>query len=212
MFKLVFEGIDGSGKSTQIEKLSKKLEILNFKYQISSDISLRPIRQIYKKMIKNKDRFPSNELSLLINFADYKYIEEYVIKSEVDYFIYDRYIFSTLADLYALEMNLDIFSRLVEIFPLPDRIYFIDIKPIDALSRKNSISYAEAGGDLYYERNKGDLNKAYIDFQNKIYEGYEKYFILNKINKRVLRIDGTLDPEEISDIIFEDIKKNFYSK
>ena len=96
---IAFEGIDGSGKSTLARMLAQKIN--KEKVQFIDKNSDRPIRKIYRELMKN-DEFISDALSLFLGLADYKYTEERVEDRSKEFIIYDRCYQSTLGDVMSL--------------------------------------------------------------------------------------------------------------
>lgn len=135
---IVFEGIDGAGKSTQAEML------YHFCRQYAPAVMLRePTDSIWgqsiRKILKGQKTAPHEDiLELFIKDREYD-VANNIIPSLQDgrVVIMDRYFYSNAAyqandtlmpkDIIALNINKG--------FPIPDRTYFIDIEPIIALER-----------------------------------------------------------------------------
>lgn len=172
---IAFEGIDGSGKTTFSNMLINELINNEMSVQLINKTTNRPLREIYKKLII-EDKFISNELSLLLGLADYKYTEDYVEDNTKDFIIYDRCFISSIIDLLSLGiLDENKVKYFIKLFRVPNYIYFIDRDAKAVIKDKVNISKAEAGGNLYANEN---LKNGFMRFQNTNYMWYN--YILNK--------------------------------
>lgn len=168
---VAFEGIDGAGKSTLSHLFVEELRRQNRMVQFIDKKSNRPLRMIYKELLTS-NKFISNELSLLLGFADYKYVQDYLEDYEQEIIVYDRCFISSIVDLLSLRiLNLEKVDDIIKLFKVPDIIYFVDRNAQEVLSSKQIISKAEAGGELYKDLNIVD---GFIKFQSTNYYWYKK--------------------------------------
>jgi len=191
----VFEGIDGSGKTT----LSKKIaELLPVPPNIDKVWHREPTDGVYGKQIRNFlsgriELSPADQMDLFLK--DRAESVANVIKPNLDkhnIIIQDRYIYSTAA--YQGNKNLDAQS-ILEInyqqgFPLPDQVFFLDITPEEASERR-----AIRGGksEFFDEDAK----------QNLIYQNYMKILPSNTIF-----LDATQSIEDLITAVLESININ----
>ncbi|MEW5945174.1 MAG: dTMP kinase [bacterium] len=164
----VFEGIDGSGKTTQVEMLDRALSAKGFDTLCTSEPTSgrwgRKIREIAER--GRNGVTPDEELRCFIEDR-----REHVRKKIAPALkrgkivLCDRYYHSTIAYQGALGIATDFIRRLNEDdnrFPVPDLVFYIDVPPETALER---IAKARPGGaNLGYER---------LDFLRKVKAIYD---------------------------------------
>lgn len=140
---IVFEGIDGSGKSTQAELLKEYLESKGFKVWLTKEPTDGQTGQLLQRIQSGefkeffKDPKDFKRFMTYLYAADrtghYQQIKEHLDNNE--WVICDRYKYSTYAYNYS-DFNLA-YSVYMD-FPDPDLPIFIDVPLEDALSRINS--------------------------------------------------------------------------
>jgi dTMP kinase len=183
---IVFEGIDGSGKSTQARRLLRKLRSLG--YETAS--FREPTRGKWGRMIKRMARqagslTPEEELDLFTRDR-----EENVRKNlrpalgARKVVILDRYYFSTMAYQGARGIPPLRIKRLNERFAVkPDLVFVLDIdarRGLDRiLNRKRK--------DLLFERGR------YLARVRRLFLGFR--------GKRFIHLDAGLPKDELSEII-----------
>lgn len=191
---IVFEGIDGSGKSTQCDLL--------YKYLLDNDVDavrlLEPSNgEIGKKIrtILSGDIIPPVSKQVELFIKDRKDdVEKNILPALLDgkVVLMDRYYFSNAAyqGAQGIDPKTIIDKNLALDFPQPDIVYYLDIHPNAAFDRITARS--------------GDRKK----------EIFEKKELLQKIwnnfnqiaNDKFKKIDATLNQNEISKIIIEDFE------
>jgi dTMP kinase len=151
---IVIEGIDGCGKTTQIDELSKWLPnsgLINTKSRL---ITTREpggslLGQKLRRLIldNNKNNKPSSLAELLLYSADRAEHVSKIISPALnnnDWVISDRFSASTLAyQGYGRKINLEIIKKIESIVcqgVYPDLTFFLEISPEESiLRRKNEI-------------------------------------------------------------------------
>jgi thymidylate kinase len=157
-----FSGIDGAGKSTQIEALESWLRQSGFSTRLltfwddivvgsrfrefMSHAAFRGDRGIgspekpLERRDKNVKSLPVIAARYLLYFADAVSLRRKIKrlrKSKVEVIIFDRYIYDELANLPLKRWLARMFLRLVlKIVPRPDIAYLIDADPVAARARK----------------------------------------------------------------------------
>ena len=186
---IVFEGIDGAGKSTQAKLLYQFLKKEKRKVILTSEPTKGPIGKTLFIFLGKKEKLNALGLQLLF-CADRAYHLEKVVlpylKKGYDV-ISDRYFFSTIA--YGL-LEIKDFSwlyRLNEKFILPDITFLLD------LSEKESL-----------KRIKKDRDKSSLFEKEKILKEVRKnYLFLRKKFPNIFLLDAR---KSISDV-FKEVKE-----
>lgn len=205
---IVFEGIDGSGTTSQINLLKESSMAKDFLY--TAEPSKAPTGLFLRQMLKGEFKI-LNETSAFLFAADRNQhvngnliIEENNLISGIKeaclsekIVISDRYFFSSLA-YQNVNCQEGLAEKLNESFPLPELLFYFDIEAKDALKRVDSRGEREI-----YEKE---------DFLSKTVEQYKK--IINEYSKeeksqgmKTVIIDAMLSKEEIATIIQKEIKK-----
>ena len=157
-----FSGIDGSGKSTQIEALRARLEmdglrvlLIRFWDDIAMLTRLReatghrifmgdtgvgvPSAPINRRD-KNVRSWFMTGVRLFLYFLDaisVRFAVERAIRSESDLVIFDRYIYDELANLNLRNPAIRMYVRLImNLVPKTDISYLLDADPVQARARK----------------------------------------------------------------------------
>ena len=196
---ITFEGIDGSGKSTQakllIEKLnSNSIETCFVREPGGTKIS-EEIRNI---LLDNRTEEMSSRTEAMLMCASRAQLTKNIIMPELKsgkWVIADRYSDSTLAyQGGGRGIDLDWLVKLNEFATFgiqPDVTFYIDVDSDIGLQRRNSIS-----GDR--------IERVGSEFQNEIRNKYLE--IIDNFSNRCVLVDGKLSIKEISDLIWKEIK------
>ena len=203
---IVIEGIDGSGKTTQIDEISKWLPNSGLMEKNAKLITTRePGGSLLGKKIRhlildnNKNNKPSSLTELLLYSADRAEHVSKVISPALgggDWVISDRFSDSTLAyQGYGRNINLEIIKNIESIAcqgEYPDLTIFLEISPEESvLRRKNLIpDRMESEG---------------IKFLQKVNEGFN----LIAKEKKWKIIPASQNINTISNEIKETLLKNF---
>ncbi len=157
-----FSGIDGAGKSTQIEALCRRLQNMGMKVRLIrfwDDVSrLKSIREttghkLFKgdkgvgtpdapitRKDKNIRSGPMTCIRLMLYLFDAVSARNAVkqaLRSDADFIIFDRYCYDELANLNLQNPLLRTYvDLLLKIIPRLDRSYLLDADPLQARTRK----------------------------------------------------------------------------
>ena len=203
---IVIEGIDGCGKTTQVEEISRWLPTSGLMGENSKLIKTRePGGSLLGKKLRNlildnnKNNKPSSLAELLLYSADRAEHFSKIIAPELEkqnWVISDRFADSTLAyQGYGRNINLDIIRNIESIVcqgKKPDLTFFLEISAEESfLRRKNLIpDRIESEG---------------VNFLQKVNEGFK--LIAKEKNWKV--ISATKNIDSISSEIKETLLKNF---
>ena len=203
---IVIEGIDGCGKTTQIDELSKWLPNSGLINTRSKVITTRepggsPLGQKLRRLIldNNENNKPSSLAELLLYSADRAEHVSKIISPALnnnDWVISDRFSDSTLAyQGYGRKINLEIIKKIESIVcqgVYPDLTFFLEISPEESIiRRKNEIpDRIESEG---------------IRFLEKVNEGFK--LIAKEKNWKI--ISASQNIKTISNQIKETLLTNF---
>jgi len=196
---IVFEGLDGSGKSTQQQLLNDKLQ-----FDKISSISFREPGStvIGEKIVKilQSDQKLSPLSELLLFYVSRSAIIEEKIKpalANYDVVICDRYFYSSIAyQGYGRDMNIDFINQINDEVVkniIPDLIFYMDINWEEKKKRK--------GINVNDRFEKEDRV-----FHEKVRSGYKS--MARKDSDKWKIIDAEEDVEHISSFIYEIVKYN----
>ncbi|HMQ09921.1 MAG TPA: dTMP kinase [Oligoflexia bacterium] len=172
---IVFEGIEGVGKSTQVKLLCDFLQSQGKNVVSTREPGGTPQADEIRKCIVRSGKgsmLPLTEL-FLIEAARKEHVEK-VIKPQLklaDYIICDRYIYSSLAyQGYACGLDLDTVNMLNQLATdntLPDQVILLDAEP--ALGIQRSL-------DRLAQQQKGHREDRFeneaLDFHQRVRQGF----------------------------------------
>jgi len=195
-----FEGIDGCGKSTQVDLLIKKLNSLKIRSLLVREPGGSKIAEnIRSILLDNSNRLMSNETEALLMTASRAQLTREVIIPKLNegfVVVADRFQDSTIAyqgggrglDISFLEMlNLFATNHLI-----PNMTFYIDISAKEGLKRtiSNEFDRIENAGEAFQVRVRNEYLK-----------------LTKKEPQRVFLVDGTKTVTEIHEEIWSKIEK-----
>ena len=189
-----FEGIEGVGKSTQIELLKKFLEKNSKSVEVfrepGSTLSGEKIRDI---LLDDQYELSSKTELLLMFSARSELVIKKINNSTADYLLLDRFFDASLAyQGYGRNLSIELINKLVDFIdcPLPDLSFLIDISVEEGFARKinDKIDRIESSG---------------YDFFNKVRNGYLE--IAKNNEDRFIIINGSKTVDEIHNNIIQNI-------
>ena len=203
---IVIEGIDGCGKTTQIEEISKWLPLSGLMKKNSKLITTREpggskLGEKLRDLIldNNKNNKPSDLTELLLYSADRAEHVSKIISpalKEKNWVLSDRFSDSTLAyQGYGRNINLEIIKNIESIAcqgEYPDLTIFLDISPEESIFRRKNIvpDRIESEG---------------LKFLKKVNEGFK--LIAKEKNWKI--ISASQNIKSITDEIKETLFKKF---
>ena len=192
---IVFEGIDGSGKSTHIKILAGKLREKGYTVVVTAEPSRDDIGKLIRRYAKrNEGRLPA-EAEALLFAADRKMHLMNVVLPAVkrgQIVISDRYLHSTLAYQGALGLDLDWIMELNRFTVKPDLTILLDILPeysLQRVKRKKTIfeepDYLRKVRDIYLKYvEKGEMVTVDADRSRKVIQEEIQELVLNFLEQR----------------------------
>lgn len=201
---IVIGGTDGSGKSTQIEKLRRWIEDKSYGCMVSEWKTSRLIANVIDDA-KDRNLLNATTFSLLYaaDFADR--LENTIIPALDSGFVVllDRYTYTAFARDVVRGLNIDWVKQLYNYAPEPDLVFYLDM-PIDVLLKRvigtTGLDYWESGRDIGLST---DFYESFKIYQAKCLEEYNKM----KPEYNFVSIDGTLPREDIHNKMIEHVEK-----
>ena len=201
-----FEGGEGSGKSTQIKLLAKRLakygDVITTR-EPGGTIEAEIIRNLLVKGKKNK--WSGVVETLLLYAARKDHIDKVIAPSlkKNKWVLCDRFKESTLVyQGYGKNVDLDLIKKLDKIITnnlTPSLTFILDIDPIIGLKRSKRKSNTETR----YENMS-------LGFHNKIRKAFKAIARLNK--KKFILINANQDINLIQDIIWNEVSSKINAK
>ena len=197
-----FEGGEGSGKSTQIKLLAKKLSRKRKVVITREPGGTKDAEKIRNLIVKDKNQKWSGKVETMLLFAARKdHIDKVIMPNlKKGYWVLcDRYIDSTMAyQGYGKKVDVRFINSLNKILIknlVPSITFLLDIDPKTGLAR----SKRKGNNELRYE------NK-HISFHRKVRKSFLK---IAKINKsRIKIIDASQKKMEISEKIWKILERS----
>ncbi len=190
---IVFEGIDGSGKSTQCDLLFNYARSLGLPAVKFVEPTGGPWGRKIRAMLKEKEMAPAEEQMRLFILDRQEDAEKNILPAlkENRIILMDRYYYSNAAYQGAAGLTPEtiIAENRKMRFPEPDRVYFVDIPPGRAMMR---VTDRGEGKEIFEKES----------FLQKVRDNY-----LTIADGRFLVVDGTGDVDEIFEMIKEDFTR-----
>jgi dTMP kinase len=201
---IAVEGLDGSGKSTQIRLLKRWLELEGYKVFFTEWNSSELVKRATRKGKKKKLLTPTTfSLIHCTDFAD-RYERQILPLLKGGYIVLaDRYVYTAFARDAVRGCDKDWLRKLYRFARKPDITFFFEV-PLDvALGRildgRPALKYHEAGMDMGFSK---DPYESFKIFQGKIYDEYGrifKEFPAERVN--------AIEPSEVQQAKMRDIVK-----
>jgi dTMP kinase len=183
---ITFEGIEGVGKSTQIQLLNNYLNEKGYKTEILREPGSTTTGEQIREILLNTPIDLSSESELLLMFAARaQLIKEKLLDSDKDIVLFDRFYDASVAyQGYGRGLSLEAIFNLIELTncPIPNITFLLDIDVEEGFRRKSN--------DL-----KDRIESAGNDFFERVRNGYIE--ISKKNKERVKVLDATMKIEEL---------------
>lgn len=194
-----FEGIDGSGKSTQINKLKEFLERNGYDVLLTREPGGTKISEKIRTLILDADNKGMTAMTEAFLYAASRaQLVEDVIKPAVEsgkIVISDRYVDSSIAyQGYGRKLGdfVEIINNYAVQNVMPDLTVFMKVEP-------------NIGNDRISNREKDRMELEAQDFHMAVYHGYDD--LEKRFPDRIKSIDATRSIDEIHNDILEHVKE-----
>ncbi len=193
---IVFEGIDGSGKTTQAKLLQEELKRNGFGVLLTKEPTDGPIGQIIRRGLRGELNFSMKTIQLLFTADRSYHLETTILPAlrEGKVVISDRYFYSTIA-YGMLELEKEWLKKINSGFLEPDMVFLIDIDPETSLERLSTSRKA----------------KEKFEDLEKLRKVRENYLEISKEYKNFYVVNGNRNAEEIHRDILKIVKGYLYT-
>ena len=192
---IVFEGLDGSGTSTQIELLKNSLKQNIF---VTAEPTENETGLFLRKMLKAQFSVDSKTQAYLFaaDRCEHIYGKNGIIENcqNGKLVISDRYLFSSLA-YQAQSCGFDLPYKLNKDFPLPQILFFFEVEVEKSLERVMMRCKKTGEQTEIFEK---------LEIQKKTYEEYQKilsFYEKENPEMKIIRVDASKSIEEIHNFI-----------
>ncbi|MBI9078398.1 MAG: dTMP kinase [Pseudodesulfovibrio sp.] len=209
---VTFEGIEGTGKTTQIQKVKKYFESRGKEVFLTLEPGGSRVGQELRKMllhVDNKDLTPITELFLYL--ADRAQHIAQVIRPELEagkVVLCDRFADSTIVyQGYGRGLDTKILQQFNEVAVdglWPDLTVILDIDPELGLKRATLRNIEDGKAE-----EEGRFEAEHISFHKRIREGYLTWAALNR--DRIKVADASSTPDEVFKRIKDIIDTRFFT-
>lgn len=217
---IVFEGIDGAGKTLQTQELVKKLRNMKYNTEITHEPHYESqVGNLIRKVLNKKLKVSDETLALLFAADRIEHTKNVIIPilESNSIIISDRYIYSSLAyQCGGMNTKLDInWVKEINKYAIePDVVFFLDIPPNIGLSRLKE-GQKRVVDDSFFENieKQSKIRKKYYEiFGFESSDKNKKYEIIKLNDTKIVKIDSTLDVKKIKDIIGKIVKNILVEK
>ena len=189
-----FEGIEGVGKSTQINLIQEWLKIKGFSSKLIREPGSTEFGEKIRELLLSNDSNISAHSELLLMFAARaEMVNEHLLNSKEDILLCDRYYHASIAyQGYGRRLSLDLIENLIQKIncPIPDLtiIYDLDVRLGFKRKANDDIDRIESAGENFFE----DVRKGYQQIAKDreevvILDASESIDVLNQQTKELIK-------------------------
>ena len=186
---MCFEGIDGSGKTTQLRRVASRLEVDGYRVATLRAVSREsPFFSFLEAMLDDIDR---STFCSIVAFNRYMEIERLIAENRDDFDVlfFDRYLMTDFSYAKGFGCTTEFIEELLRKVTKPDLVVLSEVSVDVALER---ISQRES--ILEFQENREVLSGAARHYQGYRVDGW-----------RTLVVNGSKDMENVTDLIHDSI-------
>ena len=189
-----FEGIEGVGKSTQINLIQEWLKTKGLSTKLIREPGSTEFGEKIRELLLSNDSDISAHSELLLMFAARaEMVNEHLLNSKEDILLCDRYYHASIAyQGYGRRLSLDLIENLIQKIncPIPDLtiIYDLDVRLGFKRKANDDIDRIESAGVNFFE----DVRKGYHQIAKDreevvILDASESIEVLNQQTKELIK-------------------------
>lgn len=211
---IAMEGIDGSGKSEQFQRLTKRLKRRGYRLVATREpTKVYPVGRLIERVLREEEQVSEEALALLFA-ADRADHTERRIKPALEegaVVVSDRYVHSSLAYQsrgMAKELDLDWIREINRHALEPDAVVFLDVSPEVGQARLSN-GQVRIKDHSYFESisQQERIRKVYLEVLNLEDSPLDskKVFVSQAGGTRVYRVDGSLPVDEVEKVVWRQV-------
>lgn len=205
---IAFDGIDGVGKSTQVQLLSQYLTSIDEPHQVLNLGGYDRFKNIIKKVNENSIETSAFIRELIYYFEGlYTNLDIIQPRREDSILIIDRYYLSYFAYGPLNGMTIEDISFFTKFLIEPDLYFYIDLLPehsYERISKYRKLDAPEVGFDNYKKsETKKFEREAFIEFQTQVRNNY-----LQALKEGHIVLEGNKDPDYLNQLVIDKIQTN----
>lgn len=191
---IVFEGIDGSGTTTQIKLLKNLLTQKQIAHWATYEPTHGPVGKLIHSILEGSLHVTPETLALLFaaDRNEHMYHGKDCISNKINgnkLVICDRYLFSSLA-YQSTDCDFAYIADLNKQFPLPEYVFFLDT-PLEICIKRRAT------------RSQSHIFETY-NYQKKVIQQYEKAFThFLHTDLQIIRLNGAKSRHEILEDVWK---------
>lgn len=193
-FFIAFEGIDGAGSSTQVDRIANILRKQGLRVIKTKEPTNNVIGGLIRGTLTGDLKLPPDSLQLLFSADRAHHLAREIIPALKNKYVVltDRYFFSTIA-YGALDLDSKWLLEMNKYFPLPDLVFVLNLPAKVSIER------------IKISRHEVEL----FEKEDKLRQVAKNYLTLARQYSKVTHvIDAGMDKSEVSEKVFEIIKTN----
>jgi dTMP kinase len=209
---ITFEGMDGSGKTTQVNLTAAALRDLGYHVLLTREPGGTPLGDKVRALLLEKELFTTpmdSRAELLLFCASRAQLVSEVIRPHLQsggIIICDRYIDSSIAyQGFGHGLDLDYLRHILDFATgslYPDVTLYLDITPQEGLRRR-------AAASLFGEE-FNRIDDMALDFHHRVYDGYSA--IAEASPERWINIDAAQPADKVQQAVMQALKPQLPAK
>ena len=166
---ITFEGIEGVGKSTQINLLNEWLISLGYSVKLLREPGSTNFGEKIRSLLLSKESKITYETELLLMFAARsEMIKNHLTQAKEDFILCDRFYHASIAyQGYGRGLSLEFIDSLVDLIkcPIPELTIIYDLSVEKGFQRKSkdTIDRIESSGESFFKK----VRTGYVDLAKK---------------------------------------------
>lgn len=195
---IVFEGIDGSGKSTQVRLLEQALQVRNIPVERIREPGATSIGERIRELLLNTRSRMNTVCELFLYMAARaQLVQECILPllKRGTWVVCDRYVYSSAAYQGAAGgMGIDRVMNIGQVAidgAVPEKVFLLDLKPSEATRRMEG-------------KAADRIEKRGLEYQNKVRIGFRR--LKSRLGRKLVILQATQSPEDLHRRVLKELR------